>query len=201
VKLGIEVERLLLGRGRRAPVLFEPLDVRLQRTRESLGTGEQSLLQADEGEAAVTRSGGAELGVARELGGEGQLDGLTATEVHRAARALGPRFGVVRAADGLPSRAVVLERDLNEETLGEAVDAECAQVALQAADHDGLEVFLALNRDAAREAHGIEDLEKRAEAVRVPVVWGGAQKKAVVEARRQVADGARDVRVGRVLAR
>lgn len=50
----------------------------------------------------------------------------------------------------------------------EALYAELTEIALEPAHHDRLEVFFPLYGDAAREAHGIEDLEERAEAVAVP---------------------------------
>ncbi len=73
--------------------------------------------------------------------------------------------------------------------------ASFAQVVLEPADHHRLELLRALHRHAAAEALRVEDLEQRREAVRVAVVRRGRQEQPVLEARRQVAHGPRELRV------
>jgi len=92
------------------------------------------------------------------------------------------------------------EIELHEDAVGHALDAELLEVALEAANHDRREVALALDGHAAGEAHRVEDLEQRAEAVRVAVVGRRREEQTVVEARGEIADGGRDLAVDGVAA-
>ena len=172
--------------------LLERARVDLEAPGEGLGAREQALLEADEREAARTLLGRAELGVAGEEARE--------LEVERIGGALFELEGVAAGGARGPAGAIVLELDLDQNALGEALDAELAQIALEAAHHDRREVVLAAHRDAAGEADGVEQLEERAEAVGVAVVRGRAEEEAVVEAGREIADGVRDLAVDRVAA-
>ena len=60
------------------------------------------------------------------------------------------------------------------------------------------EHLLALDRHAAGEALGVEDLEQGGEAVRVPVVRCGGEEQTVLEPPAEVANRAGDLRVDRV---
>ena len=51
------------------------------------------------------------------------------------------------------------------------------------------------HRDPAREALRIENLQQGGEAVGVPVVRRGGKEETVLEARRQIAHGPRDLRI------
>ncbi len=57
----------------------------------------------------------------------------------------------------------MLQRELHEHALRETIDAELTKITLQPAHHDRLEILLPLDRHAAREPDGVEDLEERAE--------------------------------------
>ena len=70
--------------------------------------------------------------------------------------------------------------------------AEAAQIGLEPADHDRLEVFRA-HLDAAREPLRIEHFEQRREAVGVAVVRRGGEEQAMLEALREIAHGAREL--------
>ena len=84
------------------------------------------------------------------------------------------------------------------ESFSSAVSAdELTQVFFQAADHDVVEAaFEHLN--AAGEALGVEQFEQGAETVGVAIVGRGGEEKAVLEARREVADGFGDARINGV---
>jgi hypothetical protein len=75
-----------------------------------------------------------------------------------------------------------------------------AEVLLEAADHHRLEdASVRWDLHAAAEALGVEDLEERREAVAVAVVGRGREEEAVLEARRDLADDAGELRVDGVL--
>ena len=65
--------------------------------------------------------------------------------------------------------------------------SEAAQVFLEPADHDRLQL-LGLDVDAAGEALRIEDFEQRREGVGMAVVRRGRQEEAMLEERRDLAD-------------
>ena len=65
----------------------------------------------------------------------------------------------------------------------------------------GVELLRALDRHTATEALRVEDLEQRREAVGVPVVRRRRQEQPVLEPRRQLANGLRELRVDRRSAR
>jgi len=175
--------------------------VRREGAGERLGAGEQPLLHVDERQPPLPRRRRAQLGVALEPLPQHELDRLPPAQVARDGLALLPGLGVVARLCEVPGSAKAGESELHEDAARKLLDAELTQVALEPAHHDRLEVFLALDRDAAREPDRIEDLQQRAEAVRVPIVRRGAEEEAVVEAPREAANGIRDFGVGRVLAR
>jgi hypothetical protein len=123
--------------------------VDLERAAERLDAGQQPLLQVDEHQLAAAALGAHQPGV---LG-----------EQHRQ-----PDLGRVGRAD------VVLD----QHPAREAVDAELAEVVLQAPHHDGGQRVRG-RADAAGEALRVEQLEQRREAVRVAVVRRGRQEQAV----------------------
>ncbi len=163
--------------------------------REGLGAREQALLQANEGQSTDALLGRAQLGVASEGVREREVEGQRLPEI-------GGLAGLAVGSQGVayPRLAVVIEPVLHQDALGELFDAERAQIALEAAHHDGRQILFAAHRDAAGEAVAIEDLEQGAEAVGVAVVRGGGEKEAVVEAGRELTDGAGDLAVHRVAA-
>ena len=70
--------------------------------------------------------------------------------------------------------------------------------SFRAPDHDILERLPAPHLDAAREPVGVEQLEQGREAVRVAVVRRRRQEQPVLEASREVADGAGELRLDAV---
>ncbi len=172
----------------------------LQRAGEGFRTRQQPLLQVDERQPSRAPRRRTQLGVASQLLGKQKLRWRPVPELAARRRSLLPGLGIVRRLFHAPCLPIVAKRELHQQALGELLHAELTQVALEPSHHDRLEVLASLHGHPARESYRVEDLEQCAEAVRVPVVRRGAQKQTVVEARREVTDRARDVRVGCVLA-
>jgi hypothetical protein len=93
-----------------------------------------------------------------------------------------------------------VDDDLDDVALRKVAGADLAEVALEAAHHDGVEQLRALDRDAAAEAQRVEHLEQRREAVRMAVVRRRRQEQFMLEPGREVAHQPRQVRVDGVLA-
>ncbi len=75
---------------------------------------------------------------------------------------------------------------------------DLADVVLEPPDHHVVQHLL-VDRHAAAEPLGIEDFQQGREAIGVAVVRRGGEEQPVLEPRRQVADGAGDLRVDGVL--
>ncbi len=202
VRILAEGEAALLGRRAGPALLLEAAGVGVDGPREGLGAREQALLQVHEHQPPAAARRGAELRVAQQLLRQLELERGRRAELAVLGRRVPAGVRVVRGRLDPPAAVPVPERELHEQAVGEAalVD-DLTQVPLEPADHHRVEILPALDRGAAGEAGGIEDLEQGAEAVRVAVVRGGAQKEPVIEARGQVPDGPGGVRVGGILAR
>ena len=94
----------------------------------------------------------------------------------------------------------MFELNANDLALGEFPLPERAKVFFEPPHHYRSEFFAPIDGDASGEALRIENLKKRREAVRVPVVGRRAEEQAVFEAGRDVAHHAGEPRVGGVAA-
>ena len=101
----------------------------------------------------------------------------------------------------LPAARLVGEVDLNHSPQRIALDAQLAQLALQAPDHHRFELLGTGDGHAAGESLRIEDFQERREAVRVAVVRGGREEQAMLELRRHLAHDMGDVGIDRILRR
>lgn len=177
--------------------------VHLQRAPERLGTAQQALLQVDEHQACTPPLWRPEFGVAFQQASHLEL-GVRCVDLHRktgSVAAIGfGRLRAVRLARHMPTLVLVRQRQLDQQSLGETIDAELPEIALEPAHHDRLQRLGARDQYAAGEAHRIENFQQRAERIRMSVVWRRAQEQTVVELRREIAHGARRVAVQRVLA-
>ncbi len=91
---------------------------------------------------------------------------------------------------GVGREAVDIE--LQDAAHAETAERRLAEVVLEPADHDVVQVNLG-GRNAAAETLGVEDLQQGGETVGMAVVRRRREEQAVLEARGKVPDGAGDL--------
>ncbi|MFO0004166.1 MAG: hypothetical protein ACK559_23845, partial [bacterium] len=119
---------------------------------------------------------------------------------------------LARAREALAAHRAVLLEQLRQRDFGRALGdgdvflhdvalregvADLSEVFLQAADEHIVELSLQ-DGNSRDEPRLVEDVEQRAERVRVAVVGCRRQEQSMLETRRDVADGSGDLRVDRV---
>ena len=167
------VVRLLL-----LPVAFDGPPMDRQTARERLDRRQQPLLEADDEQAGCRLGLAGGVGVALLAGGAVFVEQARQLQLGRVRRQ-----PVDDDAFDAPLRKAALRR---------------ADVLLQAPDHHVLKCLAPPHLHAAGEPVGIEQFQQRREAVRMPVVRRGRQEEPMLEARREITDGPRELRLDAV---